>query len=120
MDVSHHIHQTVDILKAMEASKSTLWAEQRMSLGLLKDDELIELRTLDKSAREAVEEFSNWKLQDKALGKSMERLSTASRTYLSTSPECERWFSPVNDTDSGFVVLNGPPLDKFNPILNWV
>ncbi|KAF3833308.1 hypothetical protein F7725_026973 [Dissostichus mawsoni] len=66
----------------------------------------------------------------RALGKTLERLCIASRTYLPTSAECERGFSAVNNTDNQsrnrlreeslslllFVDLNGPPLNKFDPV----
>ncbi len=196
VDASCHILQSIDILKAMKASggKSTPKAEQRTSLGLFKDVQLVEgtgkinrnqlyqsvidnltrrmpesdllqmLKPLDKRfwpqdrnalilygenevralakmlgepAREVVEEFRNWKLQDRAPGRKLEKICTASRTYLPSSAECERGFSAVNDTDSKtrnrlrenslssllFLDINGPPLESFDPkpfITSWI
>lgn len=87
-------------------------------------------KALGEPTRDAVEQFRDWKLQGTAPGKTLERICIASRTYLPTSAECERGFSAVNNTDDKtrnrlregslssllFVDLNGPPLDKFDPV----
>ena len=91
-------------------------------------------KKLGESAKEAVDEFRKWKLQDKAPGKTLEKFCKAIRTYLPTSSECERGFSAVNDTDSNrlrenslssllLVDLNGPTLERFDPapfITSWI
>ncbi|KAK1890660.1 E3 SUMO-protein ligase KIAA1586 [Dissostichus eleginoides] len=129
------IQQCIDVLSAMKecGGKSAQKAEERITQGLFKGLELVESSALGESASEAVQELRDWKLQDAAPapGKTLEKLSTASRTYLPTSSECERGFSAVNDTDSKtrnrlreasissllFVDLNGPPLERFDPTL---
>ena len=67
----------------------------------------------------------------------LEKLQTASLTYLPTSAECERGFSAVNSIDSKyrnklreqslslllFMDLNGPPLEQFDPlpfVSSWI
>lgn len=92
-------------------------------------------KTLGEPAREAVEEFRD--LQNRAPGKALVKLQTASLTYLPSSAEWERGFSAVNSTDSKyrnklheqslssllFVDLNGPPLEQFDPlpfVSSWI
>lgn len=70
-------------------------------------------------------------------GETLKRLIVASNIILPTSAECERGFSACNDTDRKtrnrlqarsltallFVDLNGPPIDKFDPlpyIQSWI
>lgn len=49
--------------------------------------------------RSLPEEFLDWKLQDIAPGKMLEKFCISSKTHLPTSSECEE-FSAVDDTDS--------------------
>ncbi|KAK5885929.1 hypothetical protein CesoFtcFv8_017017 [Champsocephalus esox] len=116
----------VNMLKPLKR----FWPQDRNALILYGEKEIRALaKALCESASEAVQELRDWKLQDPAPGKTLEKLS--GRTYLPTSSECERGFSAVNDTDSKtcnrlreasissllFVDLNGPPLERFNPTL---
>ena len=127
-----------DLVHMLKPLDKHFWPQDRNALILYGENEVRTLaKKLSESAREAVDEFRDWKLQDKAPGKILEKLCTASRTYLPTSSECERGFSAVNDTDSKvrnrlrenslssllFVDLNGPPLEKFDPapfITSWI
>ncbi|XP_062376891.1 E3 SUMO-protein ligase KIAA1586-like [Sardina pilchardus] len=128
-----------DLVSMLKPLDKRFWPKDRNALVLYGEKEIRALaKTLGESASEAVQELRDWKLQDGvAPGKTLEKLSIASRTYLPTSSECERGFSAVNDTDSKtrnrlceasissvlFVDLNGPPLERFDPmpfVTSWL
>lgn len=114
------------------------WPEQRSALILYGENEVRALaKVLGEPAREAIEEFRDYKLENKSPGKALQKLQTASKTFLPPSAECERGFSAVNSTDTDkrnklrekslfsllFVYINGPPLEQFDPqpfIRSWI
>ncbi|KAK5892621.1 hypothetical protein CesoFtcFv8_012982 [Champsocephalus esox] len=123
-----------DLVHMLKPLNKRFWPQDRNALVLYGEKEIRALaKALGESASEAVQEFRDWKLQDAAPapGKTLEKLSIASRTYLPTPSECERGFSAVNDTDSKthnrlreasissllFVDLNRPPLERFDPMV---
>ncbi|XP_063730111.1 E3 SUMO-protein ligase KIAA1586-like [Eleginops maclovinus] len=129
-----------DLVNMLKPLNKRFWPQDRNALIMYGEKEIRALaKELGESASEAVQELRDWKLQDAAPapGKTLEKLSIASRTYLPTSSECERGFSAMNDTDSKtrnrlreastssllFVDLNGPPLERFDPtpfITSWL
>lgn len=120
-----------NLVLKLKALDKRFWPTAQEDLVLHGKPEVHSLaKALGEPTREAVEQFRDWKLQGTAPGKTLERICIASRTYLPTSAECERGFSAVNNTDDKtrnrlregslssllFVDLNGPPLDKFDPV----
>ncbi|KAK1888552.1 E3 SUMO-protein ligase KIAA1586 [Dissostichus eleginoides] len=119
------------LVQTLKALDKRFWPGEQEDLTLYGEQEVHRLaKSLGEPAGEAVGQFRDWKLQGTPPGKTLERLCIASRTYLPTSAECERGFSAVNNTDNQsrnrlreeslssllFVDLNGPPLDKFDPV----
>ncbi|KAF3836812.1 hypothetical protein F7725_004276, partial [Dissostichus mawsoni] len=119
------------LVQTLKALDKCFWPGEQEDLTLYGEQEVHRLaKSLGEPAGEAVGQFRDWKLQGTPPGKTLERLCIASRTYLPTSAECERGFSAVNNTDNQsrnrlreeslssllFVDLNGPPLDKFDPV----
>uniref|UniRef100_A0A8C6WVY2 HAT C-terminal dimerisation domain-containing protein n=1 Tax=Neogobius melanostomus TaxID=47308 RepID=A0A8C6WVY2_9GOBI len=127
-----------DLVQMLKPLDKRFWPQQHSARILYGETEVRALaKTLGEPAREAVEEFRDFKLQNRAPGKMLVKLQTASLTYLPTSAECERGFSAVNSTDSKyrnklreqslssllFVDLNGPPLEQFDPlpfVSSWI
>lgn len=67
------------------------WPQQHSARILNGETEVRALaKTLGEPAREAVEEFRDFKLQNRAPGKTLVKLQTASLTYLPSSAECNR------------------------------
>lgn len=127
-----------DLVQMLKPLNKRFWPQQHSARILYGETEVRALaKTLGEPAREAVEEFRDFKLQNRAPGKLHVKLQTASLTYLPSSAECERGFSAVNSTDSKyrnklreqslssllFVDLNGPPLEQFDPlpfVSSWI
>ncbi|KAI2644992.1 E3 SUMO-protein ligase KIAA1586 [Labeo rohita] len=127
-----------DLVQMLKPLDKRFWPQQHSARILYGETEVRALaKTLGEPAREAVEEFRDFKLQNRAPGKTLVKLQTASLTYLPSSAECERGFSAVNSTDSKyrnklreqslssllFVDLNGPPLEQFDPlpfVSSWI
>ncbi|XP_048037434.1 E3 SUMO-protein ligase KIAA1586-like [Megalobrama amblycephala] len=127
-----------DLVQMLKPLDKRFWPQQHSARILYGETEVRALaKTLGEPAREAVEEFRDFKLQNRAPGKTLVKLQTASLTYLPSSAECERGFFAVNSTDSKyrnklreqslssllFVDLNGPPLEQFDPlpfVSSWI
>ena len=120
-----------DLVQMLKPLDQRFWPKQRSALILYGETQVRAFaKTLGESAREAVEEFRDFKLQNRAPGKTLKKLQTASMTFLPTSAECERGFSAVTATDTKyrnrlreqsltsllFVDLNGTPLELFDPV----
>jgi len=90
-----------DLIQMLKPMNKRFWPRERNALILYGENEVRALaKMLGEPAREVFEEFRDWKLQDRAPGRNLEKICTASRTCLPTSAECERGFSTVNDTNS--------------------
>ncbi|KAK1898057.1 E3 SUMO-protein ligase KIAA1586 [Dissostichus eleginoides] len=127
-----------DLVRMLKPLDKRFWPEQRSALILYGENEVRALaKVLGEPAREAIEEFRDYKLENKSPGKALQKLQTASKTFLPTSAECERGFSAVNSTDTDkrnklrekslfshlFVDINGPPLEQFDPqpfLRSWI
>lgn len=123
------------MLKPLE---KRFWPQQHSNPILFGEAEVWALaKTLGERSQEAAEVCRDFKLRNRAPGKTLVKLQTASRTYLPTSTECERVFSAVNFTDSKYhnklreqslslllcVDLNGHPLERFDPlpfVSSWI
>ena len=90
-----------DLVRMLKPLDKCFWPEQRSALILYGENEVRALaKVLGEPAREAIEEFRDYKLENKSPGKALQKLQTASKTFLPTSAECERGFSAVNSTDT--------------------
>lgn len=72
-----------DFIQMLKPLEKHFWPQDRNALILYEENEIRTLaKKLGESAIEAVDEFRNSKLQNKPPGKTLEKLCTASRTYL--------------------------------------
>ncbi|KAK5866511.1 hypothetical protein PBY51_020697 [Eleginops maclovinus] len=119
-----------ELIAMLKPLDQHFWPAERSDLMLFGEREVGRFaKLLCESSTEAIEEFRDWKLQG-SQGNTLKKLIVACRTILPTSAECERGFSTCNDTDDKtrnglraasltallFIDLNGPPIEKFNPV----
>ncbi|XP_062260281.1 E3 SUMO-protein ligase KIAA1586-like [Platichthys flesus] len=126
-----------ELIAMLKPLDQHFWPSERSDVVLFGEREVGRFaKLLGESSTEAIEEFRDWKLQG-SQGKILNKLIVACHTVLPTSAECERGFSACNDTDDKtrnrlrapslaallFIDLNGPPIEKFNPVpfvLSWL
>ncbi|XP_063053987.1 uncharacterized protein LOC134448159 [Engraulis encrasicolus] len=127
--------ELMTMLKPLDAH---FWPTERSDLVLFGDREVGKFaKLIGEPVTEAISDYRDWKLQGRSDGHTLKRLLVASKTVLPTSAECERGFSACNDTDDNtrnrlraksltallFVDLNGPPIERFNPmpfVKSWI
>lgn len=81
-------------VQKLKALDKHFWPGERDALTLYGEEEVCSLaKSLCEPTREAVDQFRYLNLQGAPQGKTLERLHTASCTFLPTSAECERIFS---------------------------
>ena len=88
-----------DLVQMLKPLDKRFWPQQHSSCLLYGETE-VEHWQKHWENRSAVEELRDFKLQNRVPGKMLEKLQSASLTYLSASAECERRFSAVTSTDS--------------------
>ena len=118
-----------ELVKMLEPLEKSAWPENRADLVLYGEAEVSRFaKLLGEPSREAVEEYRDYKLNEKKEGGTLKRILIAKNTYLATSAECERGFSALNDTDRKacnrlrvtslaallFVDINGPPVEMID------
>ena len=121
-----------DLVSHLQVLDPALWPNDDSRL-LYGEQSVVTLaKRLKLESRPTVEQFR--KLKDgKQPESAIKKLMTAAATYPGTSAECERGFSTMNDiawdkrnalhvqtvSDLMFLALNGPPLEKFEPLLTF-
>ncbi|KAK1895894.1 E3 SUMO-protein ligase KIAA1586, partial [Dissostichus eleginoides] len=77
-----------DLVRMLKPLDKRFWPEKRSALILYGENEVRALaKVLGEPAQEAIEEFRDYKLENKSPGKALQKLQTASKTFLPTSAE---------------------------------
>ncbi len=106
-----------NLVQKLKAFDKCFWPGEQGALTLYGKQKVCSLaKSLGEPVRKTVEQFRDWKLQATSRGKTLERLYTGFSAINDTAIQSSDSLREESLSSLLFVDLNGPPLDKFDPV----